>query len=112
MPAPGAPQQVVLARGEGRVVAAFGEQAAKDALSPSAKLGDAESFGDAQDVLGDLPPSFVLTMDPIIKLVDATGDTDPDWDQAKPYLQTLGVITSGGKADDDRIQSRIAVSLK
>jgi hypothetical protein len=112
VPAPGAPQQVVLARGKGRVVAAFGEQAAKDALSPSAKLGDAESFGDAQDVLGDLPPSFVLTMDPIIKLVDAMGDTDPDWDQAKPYLQTLGVITSGGKADGDRIQSRIAVSLK
>ena len=43
VPAPGAPQQVILARGEGRVVAAFGEQAAKDALAPSAKLGDSES---------------------------------------------------------------------
>ena len=111
--APGAPQQVILARGEGRVVAAYGEQAAKDALKPSAKLGDAESYGDAEDVLGDgLPPAFLLSMDSIIKLVDAIGDTDPDWDQAKPYLAAIGVITSGGKVDDGRLQSRIAVSLK
>ena len=112
VPAPGAPQQVILARGEGRVVAAFGEQAAKDALSPSAKLGDSESFGDAKDVLGDFSPSFVLAMDPIVKLVDATGDTDADWEQAKPYLAAIGVITSGGKADGDRVQSRVAVTLK
>ena len=39
--APGAPQPVVLARGEGRVVAAYGEQAATDALDPATKLGDA-----------------------------------------------------------------------
>ena len=61
VPAPGAPQPVVLARGEGKVVAAFGEQAAKDALSPSAKLADAESFGDAEGrprrLLARLPAS-------------------------------------------------------
>ena len=60
----------------------------------------------------DFPPSFLLSMDAIIKLVDAMGDTDPDWEQAKPYLAALGVITGGGKVDDDRVQSRIAVSLK
>ncbi len=51
-------------------------------------------------------------MDPIVKLVDATGDTDADWEQARPYLEALGVITSGGKADGDRVQSRVAVTLK
>ena len=51
-------------------------------------------------------------MPAVIKLVDAMGETDADFEEARPYLETLGVIASGGKADGDRIESRIAVALK
>ena len=37
---------------------------------------------------------------------------DGDFEEARPYLETLGSIASGGKADGDRIESRVAVSLK
>jgi hypothetical protein len=109
----GAPKPVVLARGEGRVVAAYGEGAASAALSPSAKLGDSDDFGAAESILGDgMEPSFLLSVADAIKLADALGGTDAEFDKARPYLEALGVVTSGGKADGDRVQSRVAVTLK
>ena len=108
-----APKPIVLARGEGQVVVAFGEEAAKEALPPDAKLGDSALYDDATGVLGDdFKPSFLLSMPAIIKLVDATGQTDAEFEQARPYLEAFGAITAGGKADGDRVESRIAVTLK
>ncbi len=109
----GAEKPVVLARGEGRVVAAFGEAAATDALQPDAQLGDSELYGDAEGVLGDdFAPSFLLSMPAVIKLVDATGQADAEFEKARPYLEAFGSIASGGKADGDRVESRVAVTLK
>ena len=38
--------------------------------------------------------------------------TDPDFQEAKPYLEAFSVIASGGKIDDDRARSRFAAGLK
>ena len=98
--APGAAKPIVLARGEGRVVAAYGEQAAGAALAPDAKLGDSEGFGAAEEILGDgMEPAFLLSIADVIRLADAIGGTDAEFDKARPYLEALGVVTSGGKAE-------------
>jgi hypothetical protein len=111
--APGADKRVFLARGQGRVVAAYGEQAARAALSPDSKLGDGEDFGAAEDILGDgMEPAFLLSIADVIKLADRLGATDAEFDKARPYLESLGVVTSGGKSDGDRLQSRVAVTLR
>jgi Protein of unknown function (DUF3352) len=111
--APDAPKKVVIARGEGRVVAALGESAAAAALSPSAKLGDSDGFGAAQEILGDdMDPAFLLSIADVIRLADATGSTDAEFDEAREYLEALGVVTSGGNTDGDRVESRVAVTLK
>jgi len=108
-----AEKPIVLARGEGRVVAAYGEKAASAALAPEAKLGDGEAFGAAEEILGDgMEPSFLLSVADVVELADALGETDPAFEEARPYLETLGVVTSGGKADGDRVESRVAVTLK
>ena len=109
---PDADKPIVLARGSGRVVAAYGEEAAKAALAPASKLGDSELYGDAKAALGDSEPSMLLSMPAVITLVDAIGETDADWAEAKPYLEALGAITSGGSADGDKVKSRVAVTLK
>jgi hypothetical protein len=109
---PDADKPIVLARGSGRVVAAYGEEAAKAALAPATKLGDSDLFGDAKSALGDADPSFVLSMPAVITLVDAIGEADADWAEVKPYLETLGAITAGGSVDGDKAKSRIAVTLK
>jgi hypothetical protein len=108
-----APKPVVLARGEGRVVAALGEAAATAALQPDAKLGDADAYGDAEGVLGDgMEPAFLVSIPAVIELIDATGQADAEFEEARPYLEALGSVTSGGKADGDRVESRVAVTLK
>jgi hypothetical protein len=109
----GAPKAIVLARGDGRVVAAYGKAAAAEALAPSTKLADSDDFGAAKEILGDgVEPSFLVSIADVIALVDATGETDADFEEARPYLEAFGVLTSGGKAEDDRVQSRVAVTLK
>ncbi len=113
LPATGADKPIVMARGEGRVVVGYGDAATTAALEGDGGLGDSEVYGDAKDVLGDdVSPSFLLSMPAVITLVDAMGETDADFEEARPYLETLGSIASGGKADGDRIESRVAVSLK
>ena len=113
IPAPGAQKPVVLARGEGRVVLAYGEKAASAAFASGDKLADSEGFGAAADILGDdMKPSFLLSVEDAVALADALGATDAEFDQARAYLETLGVFTSGGMAEGDRAQSRVAVTLK
>jgi hypothetical protein len=111
--APDADKRIVLARSADRVVAAYGEDAAAAGLSSDAKLADSDSFGAAADVLGDgMNPSFLLSFEEVVALADAIGETDADFDKARPYLEALGVVTAGGKVDGDRVQSRLALTLK
>jgi hypothetical protein len=111
--APDADKRIVLARGSGRVVAAYGQEAAAAALSPDSKLSDGDGFGAAEEILGNgMEPSFLLSVADVIAFADATGETDAEFDKARPYLEALGVVTSGGEADGDRVRSRVAVTLK
>jgi hypothetical protein len=111
--APDLEKPIVLARGKGRVVAAYGEEAAAAALDPATKLGDSELYRDAKDALADgMEPGFLLSMPAVITLVDAIGEADADYADAKPYLESLGAVTTGGKVDGDTAKSRIAVTLK
>ena len=45
-------------------------------------------------------------------LVDAFGEADAEFEQARPYLEAFETIVAGGTADDDTVRSRTAVTLK
>jgi hypothetical protein len=110
--APDAEKRIIVARGDGRVVGAYGEEAAAAALSPDAKLGDSDTFGDAEEILGDMDAAFLLSVHDAIGLADSTGATDAEFDKVRPYLEALGVVAGGGEADGDRVRSRFGVTLK
>jgi len=110
---PGMPKPIVLARGAGRVVAAYGEAAAAESLSPKTKLADAEAYSAAKERLGDgMEPSFLLSMPPVLALVEAMGGADADYAKAKPYLETIAALVSGGSVEGDKVRSRFAVTFK
>jgi hypothetical protein len=49
---------------------------------------------------------------PILKLVDSVGaGSDGDWAQIKRYLEPLGALLVGAKADGDRISSIVRVTV-
>jgi hypothetical protein len=104
---------VVLARSDDRVVAAIGESAASAALAPAQKLADSELFGQAKEILDDdMEPAFLLSMPQLLAAVESMGETDADYEQAKPYLEAFSVIASGGTFEDDEVSSRFAAGLK
>ena len=110
---PDAPKPIVIARGAERVAVTYGAEAAKEALSPGAKLSDSDMFGEATDLLGDdLEPAFMVGIEPIVALVESAGEAGPEWDEARPYVEAFSVFASGGKVDDDRGRSRVVVGLK
>jgi hypothetical protein len=109
---PDAPKPILFARGNGRVVAAFGETAAAAGLNPSSKLDDSETLGAAKGALGDMEPIFVLSIPDVVKLVDGMGAADADFEQARPYVEAFGVVTSGSSVDGDKVKSRLAVTLR
>jgi hypothetical protein len=104
---------VVLARSDDRVVAAVGEAAASAALAPTEKLADSELFGQAKDILDDdMEPAFLLSMPKLLAAVESMGETDADYEKAKPYLEAFSVIASGGTFEEDEVSSRFAAGLK
>jgi hypothetical protein len=98
---------------DGKVVFAYGDAAASDAVSPADKLGDSADYTAARDSLGDYDISFFLLAQPILDLVESTGTaTDADWQKAKPYLEPLNALVGGTSGDGDSLRSAVKLIVK
>jgi hypothetical protein len=106
------PKRLILARGHGRVVLAYGRAAASAGLAPASRLGDASLYREARDALDGYDPALVVSMPAIVSLVESAGDPDGSFAEAKPYLDAFGVIASGSRREGDRLRSRLAASLR
>ncbi len=110
----GVPKPIHLFQGSGRVVFAYGDAAAKDALDPSEKLGDSAEFTEARDSLGsDYDVSFLLQVAPILGIVDSTeAASDADWQEAKPYIEPLSALVAGSADEGDKVRSAFKLIVK
>ena len=111
-PVEGAPQPVVAALAEDRVVIAFGPEAAQNALAGGERFGDSDLYGRAKEAVGGTEPSIVVGFEPILALVEAAAAGDPDFDEARPYLETIDLVAGGAEKDGDRIRQRFALKLR
>jgi hypothetical protein len=109
----GVPQPVHAFQERGRVVFAYGERAASDAVDPGETLGDAPDFTEARDSLGDYEVSMFVLMRPIFDLVDSTGSAnDADWQEAKPYLEPLDALIGGTSGEGGDLRSAFKLIVK
>ena len=107
------PKPVHLFQAKGRVVLAYGDKAAADAIDPATTLGDSADFTAARDSLGDYDVSFFVLMQPIFDLVDSTDvASDADWQKAKPYLEPLNALVGGTSGDGDSLSSAVKLIVK
>jgi Protein of unknown function (DUF3352) len=102
------PQPIVMALSDERVVMAYGRDAAEQALAPSSKLGDASLYDQASSALDGIDPGLLVSMPAVLKLVDASGSADADFQRARPYLDVYDAVALG--YDDKRV--RFAAGLK
>ena len=67
----GAPVEIDFEQRDGKVVVGLGQESVQNALTPSSKLGDSDTFKSATGTLGDaITPSFYLDFQPIASLAD------------------------------------------
>ena len=107
------PKPIHFFQRDGRVVLAYGDTAAKDAVDPGEKLGDSPDFTSVRDSLGDYDVSFYVLMQPIFDLIDSTGAaSDADWQDAKPYLEPLSALVAGTSGEGDELKSAVKLIVK
>lgn len=107
------PRPIHLFQRGGRVVLAFGNEAAADAVDSSEPLGDSEGYSQAADSLGDYDVSFYLAVAPLLQLVDSTSAAaEADWKKAKPYLEPLSALVGGTSGDGDDLKSAFKLIVK
>jgi hypothetical protein len=109
---PGAPGPVVLARAGDRVVMAIGDDAAADALKPSETLGESDLYDRAKSTLDGVDPTMVLDGPTMVKLIAEGAGSDPDFAEAKPYLDMLDLLAAGAANEDDTLRQRFSAKLK
>lgn len=111
---PGAPDQLHVVQRDDRVAVVYGDEAAEQAFEPSEALGEAEIFETAEGSLGEeFGVSGFLDLEPALELAEAGGASeDPDYTEAKPYLDHLDFLAFGGRVADNRGLFRIAVGLE
>jgi uncharacterized protein DUF3352 len=96
---------------DGKVVLAYGDEAARDALSPATKLADTPGFRDAASKLGaGFTVSAYLSVAPILALIENEVN-DPGMAQVKPYLEPFKAVVGGSRLDGDDLESRSRITV-
>jgi hypothetical protein len=110
---PEIPQPVHLFQRDGRVVVAYGNAAASDAIDAREPLGDSPDFAETRDSLGDYDVSVMLMLEPLFQLVDTTeAGANPEWEQAQPYLEPLRALVAGTSGEGDELSSAMKIIVK
>jgi hypothetical protein len=108
------PQPIHVFRKGDRVVLAYGDDSARDAVEAASPLADSEEFKSATGALGDgYQASTYVAMKPIVDLVESARQVtdDPEWQKTKPYLMAIGAIVGGTRKDGDRLIQKIRVTV-
>jgi hypothetical protein len=106
-----APDGIQIAAKGDRFVIAYGRDALKDALAPSAPLGGTAPFKTAAGLLGAAKPSLFLDTPQVVKLIGALAGGDPGFAKAKPTLEAFGPAAAGVSSGGDVTRLKVAVSV-
>jgi hypothetical protein len=113
----GIPLQIQFVQRDGRVVIGLGEDSV-NALDSGGGLAGSEAFSGAAAALGDdFAPAAFLDFGTLFDLVESIPDatTDPQYQEAQPYLENLDYLVLGQRADGDgedaEVSSRLVLGL-
>lgn len=107
------PRPIELAQQDDRFVIAYGAGSAQEALQPGEQLASSASFGAAQGQISDLGADLFLSFPAIFQLAESAGaKADPDYAQAKPYINALDYLISGSGGDDGNTEVKAVLGLR
>ena len=109
------PQPLIVTTEGDRIAIGYGAEATEQALAKGAgtTLGDDPTYQQAVKALGGDDLSGYVSMPGVLRLAESLGAiADPDYQQAKPYLDRLGYAIFGSGELGDFQNSKIIVGVK
>ena len=108
-----APQPVEFAQQGDKFVVGYGANSVQQTLAPAQKLSDSPTFSSASSQVSDLGTDFFLDLPTVFRLAESQGaKSDPDYGQAKPYIDALSYLVSGSGTKGDQAELKAVVGLK
>ena len=106
-----APVEVVQQGDE--LVIGYGAGSAARTLSPAQTLGDSSTFSTAKGQVSDLGTDFFLDFPSVFRLAESEGaKADPNYLQAKKYIDALDYLVSGSGTKDDQTEVKAVLGLR
>ncbi len=108
-----APQPIEIAQQGDKLVIGYGANSAAQSLAPSQPLSGSPTFSAAKSQVSDLGTDFFLDLPTVFRLAESRGaKSDPDYQQAKPYLDALSYLVTGSGTKGDQAELKAVVGLK
>ncbi len=110
---PSIPQPIEIAQQGDKLVIGYGSGSAEASLTPAQTLSDSQTFTTAHDQISSLGTDLFVSLQPIFALAESSGaKSDPDYQQAKPYLDALGYVVTGSGSSGDKADFKAVLGLK
>jgi hypothetical protein len=110
---PSIPQPVEIAQQGDKLVIGYGAGSAEASLTPAQTLADSPAFTQAHDQISSLGTDLFVNLQPIFALAESSGaKSDPDYQQAKPYLDALSYVVTGSGSSGDKADFKAVLGLK
>ncbi len=110
---PGTPKPLQVFQKDDKVVIAYGQQAAAAAVGQSQTLADSSALQKATADLGDSQATFFLDGPTVLQVAKNFGAKgDPNYEQAKPYLDALAYIVAASGTEGGRAVFRLLVGVQ
>jgi hypothetical protein len=108
-----APRPVEIAQQGDKLVIGYGANSAEQSLTPAQSLSDAPSFSKAHGQVSSLGTDLFLDLPSIFALAENSGaKSDPQYRQAKPYLNSLSYLVTGSGSKGDKAEFKAVLGLK
>jgi hypothetical protein len=108
-----APRPVEIAQQGDKIVIGYGAGSAEQSLAPAEKLSSSAPFSTARSQVSSLGTDLFLNLQTIFALAEASGaKSDPQYRQAKPYLNHLDYLVTGSGTKNDQTEFKGVLGLK
>ena len=108
-----APQPIEIAQQGDKIVIGYGAGSAERSLSPAQTLSSSEPFSTAKGQVSSLGTDFFLDFPKVFSFAEASGARkDPQYRQAKPYLQALSYLVTGSGTQSGKTEVKAVLGLK
>jgi hypothetical protein len=108
-----APRPVELAQQGDKLVIGYGAGSAEASLTPAQTLSDSPTFKAAHDQISSLGTDLFLNLQSVFALAESSGaKSDPQYVQAKPYLDALNYVVTGSGSSGDKAEFKAVLGLK